>query len=160
LQLSSTAYEWKIMLEWGSVCFCSPIMLLKNFNFFYSSARVCMITRPRHRGSGMAATPKHCGLAAMLDPSDLGLTVMRDPNKQQTKIWQLYALVIRREKRKKNTNNRVSTAIQPWYVYTRCFILRWHGCASSYTMDGQIWPPGSISLASSMIRVPPTRWGA
>jgi len=155
LQLSSTAYEWKIILEWNNVCFCNPIMLLKNFKFFDSSVWVCMITRPRHCGSGMAATPKRYGLTAMLDPSDLGLTVMRNPNKQQTKRWQLYTLVIKREKRKKNTNNRVSAAIQPWYVYMHRFILRWHGYASSYTMDGQIWPSRSVSLASSMMRAPP-----
>jgi hypothetical protein len=46
LQLISTVYEWKILLEWGSVCFCSPSIHLKIFKFFDLDMQVWHGIRP------------------------------------------------------------------------------------------------------------------
>jgi len=65
--------------------------------------------------------PKHVDLTTMPYPSALGMATMLDlkNNKQR---GQLCTLVVRREKKIKNTNNRSSTTIQPLSIYTRHII--------------------------------------
>jgi len=57
------------------------------------------------------------GVAAIPDPRYVRMTNMHDltNNKQR---GQLCTLVLRREKRKKNTNNQSLVTIQPLFVYT------------------------------------------
>jgi len=70
------------------------------------------------------------GVIAIPDPRYVRMTNMHNltNNKQR---GQLCTLVLRREKRKKNTNNQSLTIIQPLFVYSATPCGRGHDCTSS-----------------------------
>ena len=92
------------------------------------------------------------------NPNNLSLTVISESNDKnlgfdsQTKLKQS----TKRKKIKKNTNNRLLTAIQPWYLYTRRTMWKRFTYLSRRCMTSLTTRRPHTSL---MIQTSPIRWG-
>ena len=173
MQLNSIAYEWKILFEWGTFCFCSLTILLKSFKFFdpdtgwQTQARVS--SRPRRMGlacllspaleSAIHARPKMRGSRNHVRPKTFEYDKHVWFDKQQTKRTIVHSSCHERENKEKTQiiyHRRQSNH----YLSTRAIQYgRWHNCASSETWDDQIWPPGSVTHAFLMAQAPSIRCG-
>ena len=61
-------------------------------------------------------------------------------------------------KKRKNTNNRLSAAIQPLSVHTTTSCERKHACAFNWMVDDYIWQLESVIYAFLMVQAPPIYW--